>query len=170
MTPFRFEHTYRAPGPAAVFATYFDPAHAAEEDRRADVASREILELADRPDTLRRVCRVRPRRQVPAVLRPLIGNDLSFDEVIVWHKALDRIDYDIRPHLLSGRIHMVAVYQLTQRGPGQVHRAYAGSVTADFRLIGARIERGIIDDLGRSLALTAGCTQEAIDRAAGVAR
>ncbi|HVV87320.1 MAG TPA: DUF2505 family protein [Kofleriaceae bacterium] len=166
MTPFRFEHVYRASSPAAVFATYFDPIHAAEEDRRAGVASRELLEMADRPDELLRVSCVRPVRQVPAVLRPLVGSDLSYDETVVWHKKLDRIDYDIRPRVLSGRIHVVATYQLTQEGAGQVRRVYEGTVTAELRLIGGRVERGIIEDIGRSLEITAACTQEAIDKAA----
>ncbi len=166
MTPFRFEHLYRAASPAVVFATYFDPRHAAEEDRRAKVLSREILEMADRPDQLVRVCRVTPSRQIPAIVRPLIGPDLSFVERLVWHKAHDRIEYDIQPKVMSGRIRMLATYQLTQAGAGQVRRVYAGTVAAELRLIGPRVERGIIDDLGKSLAITAACTQEAIDRTA----
>jgi hypothetical protein len=165
-TPFRFEHVYRASSPAAVFATYFDPLHAAEEDYRAGVASRELLEMADRPDELVRVSRVRLRRQLPAVLRPLIGPELGYDERIVWNKALDRIDYDIRPAVMSGRIHIVAMYQLTQRGPDEVHRLYHGDCTAELRLIGGRVERGIIEDMGKSLAVTAACTQEALDKTA----
>lgn len=166
MTPFRFEHTYRTASPAEVFATYFDPQHAAEEDRLAGVASREILEMADRVDTLVRVCRVRPSRQLPAVLRALVGPDLSYDETVVWHKAHDRIEYDIRPRVLSGRVHITATYQLSQRGPGQVRRVYEGKVSAELALIGGRVERGIIEDMGKTLALTAACTQASLDRAA----
>lgn len=167
MTPFRHEHVYRAASPAAVFATYFDPACAAEEDMRAGIASRELLEMADRPDEMVRVSRIRPRRQLPAVVRALVGPELVYDETIIWRKALDRIDYDIRPQLLSGRIHIVATYQLIQAGPGQVRRVYEGAVTADLRVIGGRVERAIVDDMTRSLALTVACTQASIDRAAG---
>lgn len=166
MTPFRFEHVYRASSPAAVFATFFDPLHNAEEDRRAGVAARELLEMADRPEQLVRKARVWPKRTVPAVLRPIVGSDISYDETLTWHKALDRVDYDIRPRLLSGRIKIAATYQLTQLEPGQVRRVYEGAVTAELRLIGGRVERGIIEDMTRSMAITAACTQESIDRAA----
>lgn len=166
MTPFRFEHTYRAASPAAVFATYFDPVHCAEEDRRAGVKQRELLEMADHPDELLRVSRVWPDRQLPAVLRAMVGPDLSYDETVIWQKQLDRIDYDIRPRVLGGRLRIVATYQLTQAGPGKVHRVYAGSVTADIPMIGGRIERGIVEDMTKSLTLTAACTQESLDRAA----
>jgi hypothetical protein len=166
MTPFRFEHVYRAANPAAVFATYFDPIAAAEEDRRAGVKARELLEMADRPDQLLRKSRVWPNRQLPALVRPIVGSDLSYDETVIWHKALDRIDYDIRPRMLSGRIKIAATYQLTQLEPGKVRRVYEGTVSADVRLIGARIERGVVEDMGKSLIITAACTQESIDKAA----
>ena len=167
MTPFRFEHTYRAATPAAVFATYWDPLHCAEEDQRAGVANRELLEMADHADELLRKSRVWPRRQLPAVLRPLVGPDLSYDETVIWHKALDRIEYEIRPRLLSGRIVITALYTLTQAGPGRVLRVYEGACSAELRLIGRRVERGIIEDMEKSLAVTAACTQESIDKAAG---
>jgi hypothetical protein len=166
MTPFRYEHVYRASSPAAVFATFFDPLHSAEEDRRAGVVARELLEMADRPERLVRKARVWPKRTIPAVLRPIVGSDLSYDETLTWHKALDRIEYDIRPRLLSGRIRLAANYQLTQLEPGKVLRLYEGTVTAELRLIGGRVERGIIEDMAKSLAVTAACTQESIDRAA----
>lgn len=166
-TPFRFEHVYRAASPAVVFATYFDPLHAAEDDQCAGVASRELLEMADRADELVRVSWVKPNRQIPAIARPFIGSDLSYDERIVWHKKLDRIDYDIRPRVMNGRIHITARYQLTQDGPGKVRRVYEGQALAEVRLIGARIEKAIVEDMGKTLAATAACTQRSLDKAAG---
>jgi len=126
----------------------------------------QLLEMADHPDELLRVSRVWPDRQLPAVLRAMVGPDLSYDETVIWQKQLDRIDYDIRPRVLGGRLRIVATYQLTQAGPGKVHRVYAGSVTADVPMIGGRIERGIVEDMTKSLTLTAACTQESLDRAA----
>ncbi len=167
MTPFHFEHVYRAASPPAIFATYWDPLAAAEEDRRAGIAARELLEMADRPEELLRVSRVWPSRQLPAVVRAVVGSDLSYDETVVWHKKLDRIDYDIRPRMLAGRIHIVATYQLTQVGPGRVRRDYDGRVTAEIRMLGGRVERGVVEEMGKSLAITAACTQESLDKAAG---
>lgn len=164
MTPFRFEFIYRAPNPAAIFANYFDADHVAEQDRRAEIARREILEHVETPTEVRRSCRVFPRRQLPAVIRPLVGPDLSFDETVIWTKAADRVDFDIRPRILGGRAQIRAIYTLTQDGPGRVRRVYEGHVTVDVRLIGGRVERHVIDDLGQSLTVTAAVTQEYLDR------
>jgi hypothetical protein len=86
-TPFHFEHRFRAATPAAVLAAYFDDAHRDEQDRATDIARRDILEDVDGPTERRRVSRVFPRRQLPAVVRAVVRGDLSFDETIVWVKA-----------------------------------------------------------------------------------
>ena len=56
---------------------------------------------------------------------------------------------------------------LTARGDRQVHRLYEGTVSVSARLIGARIEKAILEDLSRSLVISAACTQEFVDRAEG---
>ncbi len=165
VTPFRFEHLYRAPDPAAIFASYFAADHVAEQDRRAEVR-REIVEHVETPTDVRRVCVVYPRRQLPAVIRPLVGPDLTFDETVVWTRKTDRVTYDIRPRILGGRAQIQARYSLVQAGVGQVRRVYEGEVTVEVRLIGGRIERHIVEDLGKSLVLTAACTQDYLDRIA----
>lgn len=164
MTPFHFEFLFRARDPDAVFSIYFDPEHQVEQDRRAEVSKREVLEDKDEGDVRRRTARVYPRRQLPAVIRPFLKGDLSYDESIVWHKRDHRIEFDIRPRLLDGKAQILATYRLAQRGPGQVHRLYDGQVTVSVRLIGGRVEKAIVEDLERSLTLTAGCTQEYLDR------
>lgn len=166
-TPFRFEYTFRAASPAAVFGVYFDAAHRDEQDRRVEVARRDILEDVDTATSRTRTCRVFPRRQLPALVRALVKGDLSFDETIVWTKATDTIDFDIQPRILDGRCHIVACYHLTARGDRQVHRLYEGTVSVATRLIGPRIEKAILEDLSRSLVISAACTQEFVDRAEG---
>jgi hypothetical protein len=148
-----------------VFQAYFDPGVSAEQDRRVEVASREVLELDDGPTTLRRVCRVAPRRQLPAVIRPFVAGDLSYVERLVWHKAEDRIEMKIEPAVLGGRVDIAADYRLVATTPGVVRRTYAGEVSVQVRLLGSRIERGIIEDLGRTLGTAAACTQEWLDTA-----
>lgn len=165
-TKFHFEHRFRAASTAAVFAAYFDDAHRDEQDRAVDVARRDIVSDDDTAATRRRVSKVFPRRQLPAVVRAMVKGDLSYDETIVWVKAADRIDFEIRPTLLDGRAQIEAVYQLRAGGPGEIVRSYHGSVTVGVSLIGGRIERAIVTDLERSLATAAAVTQTYLDREA----
>jgi Protein of unknown function (DUF2505) len=165
-TAFQFEHRFRAASPAAVMAIYFADEHRDEQDRRVEIARREILEDVDGATTRRRVSRVFPRRQLPAIVRTIVRGDLSYDETVVWTKDADRIDFDIQPRLMSGRAHIVARYTLHPGGDREVLRRYEGTVTVDARLIGGRIERAIVEDIGRSLVTSAACTQELLDRGA----
>ena len=96
----------------------------------------------------------------------MMKGDLSYDETIVWVKAADRIDFDIRPTLLDGRARIDAVYQLRVDGPGAIVRSYHGEVEVDVKLVGGRVERAIIADLERSLATAAAVTQTYLDRGA----
>ncbi len=164
MTPFSFEHVFRAASVAEVFAAYFDPAHTAEQDRRLDITEREILSSGDGPDELRRVSRVVPRRQLPALVRPLVSGQLHYVETLVWHKAKDVIDIEIKPSLLRERTVIRSTYQLASDGIGTIRRRYSGVVSVDIALLSSRIERGIIAEFERSMPAATSCTQEWLDR------
>src|SRR5688572_17011219 len=97
MTPFRFEHEFRAADPATIFATYFNPDHLVDQDKMVEIAHREVLKVEDTPTHLARTSKVQPARQLPGFIRPFVSGDLSFHEVITWHRGEDRIVYDIQP-------------------------------------------------------------------------
>ena len=165
MTPFCFEHEFRAPSVSAVFAAYWNPDHTREQDRRVDILERTVLELEDTSVELRRVCRVVPRRQLPVFVRPLVAGPLHYLETVHWHKQDDTIDFEIRPSILKGRALITARYHLAAGTPGTIHRRYEGTVSVDVALLGSRIERGIVAEFERSMPVAAGVTQEWLDRA-----
>lgn len=155
MTPFSFEHVFRAASIRDLLDAYFDDEHQAEQDSVLAVTSRELLERTP----VSRVCRVTPQRQLPALVRPFVTGPLQYVETVV--RVEDGLTIDIRPSV--GRTQISATYRLDTAGPGRVARRYAGSVSVDIALVGARIERGIAQELGRSLALAAACTQKFLD-------
>lgn len=155
MTPFCFEHDFRAPSIEDVFAAYFDDAHQLEQDRVLDIIDREVLERSDR----RRVCRVVPRRQYPAWVQPFVTGRVSYVESVTRRR--DELAIEIRPSL--GRVVIEATYALAQVGPRAIRRRYAGAVSVNIALIGGRLERGIVEELGRSIPRAAACTQAWLD-------
>ena len=164
MRAFCFEHVFRAPSVDVVFATYFDPRHAAAQDRELDITERVVLERTETHDELRRVCRVVPKRQLPALVRPLVkGGQLTYLETAVWKKAKGEIQIEIKPSILSGRAVISATYRLSPISAGLIRRLYEGSVSVDVALISSRIECGIVKEFERSLPLAAACTQAFLD-------
>jgi hypothetical protein len=164
MTPFCFEHVFRASSTAEVFAAYFDAGHQLEQDRRVDIVERTVLELSQTDDELRRTSRVVPRRQLPGFVRPLVSGQLSYVETILWRKHADEIDIEIRPSILRGRASITALYRLSRGPTGSILRRYEGFARIEVSLIGPRIERGIVAEFGRTLPVAAACTQAWLDR------
>lgn len=164
VTPFAFDHTFRAASVADVFAAYFDPNLQTEADRRVEILERTVLELEDDGDRLRRVSRVVPRRQLPAFVRPLVAGKLHYIETACWRRRDDEIDIEIRPSVLGGRALIRALYRLSRVGSGLIHRRYQGSVSVDVALFASRIERGIVADFERSMPIAAACTQAWLER------
>lgn len=166
MTPFCFEHVFTAPSPDAVLAAYFDAGLVDEQDHAIDILEREVQQLVDDGETIQRVSRVVPRRQLPQFLRSFVsgGGPLHYIEVARWHRATRQIVIQIRPSLMGGRAQIQATYQLDQVAPNTVRRRYAGHVSVDVALVASRVERGIVAEFERSTLLAASCTQAWLDR------
>jgi hypothetical protein len=164
VTPFSFEHVFEAASVDAVFAAYFDPDHQREQDRAVEIAEREILELIETADELRRVCRVVPRRTLPALVRPFVTGPLHYLETVIWRRKLQELTLEIRPSLLDGRARIEGTYRLEAPAPGAVRRRYTGQVSVDVAFVANRIEKGILAEFSRSLPIAAACTQAWLHR------
>ena len=158
MTPFCFEHVFRADSVEELFTAYFDEGLQAEQDRVLEIASREIVERT----ALSRVCRVAPRRQLPAFVQPFLRGPLHYVETVTWLPERNELVIEICPSI--GRVRVSATYGLEATSPRAIRRRYAGAVSVDIALIGGRIERGIVENLAQSLPRAAGCTQAWLDR------
>jgi hypothetical protein len=164
VTPFCFEHVFRAPSTADVFAAFFDDHHQLEQDRKLAISKRELLELDDRGDELFRKVRVTPTRQLPALVKPFVSGPLHYIETQTWRRHADEIAFEITPSMLSGRVRVTGTYALVSVGPAAIRRRYAGTVSVDVALLATRIERGIVQELVKSLPIAARCTQDWLDR------
>jgi hypothetical protein len=163
-TQFRFEHVFRAPSPSTIFAAYFDPALVGDLDRALAVVERVVLERVDDGDTLRRVSKITPQRQLPAVLRPFASAPLHYLETAIWRRSQQIIEVETRFPTLRKTPTVRAVYRLSRLSDGSFQRSYEGAVTVDIALLSSRIERGIVAEFERSMTITAACTQAFLDR------
>jgi hypothetical protein len=164
VTEFCFEHVFRAPSTAEVFAAYFDDEHQVEQDRQLAIANRELLEVDDRGDELYRKCKVTPVRQLPALVKPFVSGPLHYIEAQTWRRHADEIAFQITPSMLGGRVRVEGTYSLASVGPDAIRRRYAGRVSVDVAILATRIERGIVQELVKSLPIAARCTQDWLDR------
>ena len=165
MTPFSFEHVFRADSPAEVLRAFWDPSHQRAQDVAVAITERTVLELRDTADDRVRITRIVPKRQLPALVRPFVSGPLHYVETARWTKRTHEVELEIVPSLLGGRAVIRVLYRLSPAGTGLIRRSYAGSVSVDVALLSSRIERGIIAEFERSLPLAAEATQRWLDGA-----
>ena len=165
MTPFAFEHVFRAPSAEVVLAAYFDPDHLATQDELAGLEGRTVIESRDDGARLHASWRVAAREQLPLFVRPFVaGGRLRYVETMTWRRDDGAIDLLVVPEVLGGRVQIAAEYALTKIGEGQVRRRYRGTISVAVRLVSGRIERAIAEKMAQTMPAMAACTQGWLDR------
>jgi len=163
-TKFKFENVYRAPSVAAVLEAYWDPDHAATQDKLANLCDREVVEDVEANGVRKTVWKVTSTRPIPMIAKPFVGGGrLTYLETMT-RRSDDLVESTVTPQILNGRVHLDSTYQLALIGENQVRRTYAGTITASITLIGGRIEKGILEAFEKEMPTMTKCTQDWLDR------
>jgi hypothetical protein len=110
--------------------------------------------------TIQFAIRVIPKRDLPALIKKIVGGDLGYTEISTYYKGKDEIgrahraDADERSHedprALQGRGHRSA----------QAARSFEGDLHVDVPLVGRKVEATILEDVRRSYDIAAQVTNE----------
>lgn len=159
-TSFNYETVFEAPSKTFVLAAYFDPDHLAAQDKVGDLCDRVVVEAFEDDAVRKCTWRVRANKSLPLYVKPFVeGGQLWYVEAMTWRKADDEIDLTITPQILGGRVHVDAVYALSDAGPNQVRRRYRGTITVKVKLIAGKIERGIANEIDKGMPIMTECTR-----------
>ncbi len=98
---------------------------------------------------------VSPRKELPSVIRAAVGVD-RFRYVQVTDEAADGLSsaWSIEPLVLAERVRAEGTTRVVAHGEG-CRQFLEGEVVIRARLVGARIEQAIVEDLGRGHARAA---------------
>ncbi|MEO7096413.1 MAG: DUF2505 family protein [Polyangiales bacterium] len=163
-TEFSYEHVFRAPSTETILAAYFDADHLATQDKLADLVDRTVTEDHDDGAIRRTTWRVTAAKPLPVFVRPFVkGGRLSYFEAMTWRRKDDACDLTVTPDILNGRVQIQALYKLEKIGENQIRRTYSGKVTVNITLLSGKIERGIVAEFEKSMAMMANCTQTWLD-------
>ncbi|MBL0213090.1 MAG: DUF2505 family protein [Myxococcales bacterium] len=158
MTPYEITHVFPDIAPHELLAAMTTPTHQQLQDKVADIERRDFLGRESDAQHYRCECMVYPRRKIPAYVRPLLGGGLECHEVVLWTKANDYLEIDVRPAVLGGRARVRATCKVTADGTSTV-RQYSGQVTVEVRLIGPKVERAIVAEMLKTLDAAAAATR-----------
>ena len=163
-TEFDFTHTFRADSALSIFRAYFDAEHLALQDKAAGLTDRTVIKSVEDDDTWEASWSVKSTRSLPFFVKPLVeGGRLGFVEWQKWRKKDNEVDMTVTPQILGGRVQIAGVYRLEERGPGSVQRRYKGAITANVKLIGGKVERGILEEFEKGIPAMSNCTQQWLD-------
>lgn len=163
MTPFRLEREFRG-GLDDFWAVYFDRAYTEECYKRVRARECTIVRLDDEGDVVRRTLRIVPERDLPAVVRKIVGASLGWIEESTLYRAENRCDIVVTPTVLADRSTITFDYRVSAVADDRVLRTCDGSVEIRVPVVGGRIERLIVEDMMASYEAGADLTQEFLDR------
>jgi hypothetical protein len=160
---FAIVHDFEAE-PAEFWRVFFHPPYNDALYDRIGVKEWARLRFEEDEATIQFAVRVLPRRDLPGVIKKVVGGDLGYTEISTYYKGKDRIDVRIEPTLLRERTKITASYTVAPTGPGRLRRTYEGDIHVDFPLVGRKIEAAIVEDLRRSFDVAAEVTREWLKR------
>jgi hypothetical protein len=158
VTPFELIHVFPNIAPQALLSAMTTPTHQKMQDQVGKVERRDFISKTSDAAHYRCECMVYPARKIPAYVRPLLGGGLECHEIVSWDKATDQIEIDVHPAVLGGRSRVRATVTVVADGTSTI-RTYKGQVTVEVRLIGARVEKAIVEEMTRTMNAAAEATR-----------
>lgn len=118
-------------------------------------ARREVIALSDEDGITTRRVRFRPDRELPGPLvRLMRGSPLVYEEEIRWERAASRVSWEVVPNLPSGLFTAKGVFEVRPTATG-CEQVIDGDIELRVRVIGRRVEKGVIREVTKSWARTA---------------
>jgi hypothetical protein len=159
VTRFSIVHDFDAE-PAELWKLFFHEPYNAELYQRIGVKERTVLYQEEDAEKIRFSLRIMPKRDLPGVIKKIVGGDLGYTEISTYYKAKSLIDVRIEPTLLKERTKIVATYTVTSIGPRRIRRTFEGDIAVDLPLVGRKVEATVLEDMRRSYDIAAQVTSE----------
>jgi hypothetical protein len=162
-THFAFTHEFDAT-PEEFWRVFLHEPYNVELYDRIGVKERTVLDRSEDATTVKWAVRIVPKRDIPAVVKKVVGGDLGYTEHGVYHKGQDRLDVRIETTLLRDRTKIAGVYTVKPIGPRRLSRTFEGDAAVDIPLVGRRVEAVVVDDMRKSYDVAARVTAEWLAR------
>ena len=136
---------------------FFSDAYNAALWKHLDI-EREVLEFerkGEGPDeTIRRVQRLTPKRDVPSALRKLVKDAIQYEERNTWRRGDNLMHVVTIPNFFADKFTTKGTYQLRALGDGKLERIWKASCECRVALVGGKVEKHVVEEVKRSYQAT----------------
>lgn len=102
--------------------------------------------------TLSRIQRLTPKREVPKLFRKFVDDAISYEEHNEWTRASGKMSVVTIPNFLGDKVTSDGTYWVESRGPGRCARLFDGRVEVRVPLVGGKAESVLVDEIKESYA------------------
>ena len=155
---FRFEHEFDIE-PKDYWEMFFSEPYNQDLYKQLKMKTRELVEQKDEGKTLRRVVRLTPDEEIPAVFKSVI-KDTSYVERNVFHRDRSVMDVVVEPAMMKNKFDLKATYSVVPSGPGRSRRIFEGDVKISVMIIGGQIEKYMVDKMRSSYDIATEVTRK----------
>lgn len=162
-THFAIRHEFDTT-PEAFWRVFLHEPYNVELYDRIGVKERTVLERHEDDHTIKWAVRIVPKRDLPPIIKKIVGGDLGYTEISTFYKGKNYLDVTVEPTLLKERTTIKAVYSVKVLGPNRIQRVFEGDIRIDLPLVGSKVEATILDDMTKSYNVAATVTTEWLKR------
>jgi len=163
VTHFKIVHEFDS-DPATYWKVFLHEPYNVELYDRIGVKERTMLDRSEDAKTVKWSIRIVPKRDLPGVIKKIVGGDLGYTEISTLYKDENYIDVKVEPSLMKDKTKIRAKYTLTPIGPKRVRRTFEGDIDISLPLVGKKVESVILEDMQRSYDIAAKVTSEWLAR------
>ncbi|PRQ10172.1 DUF2505 domain-containing protein [Enhygromyxa salina] len=136
---------------------FFSDAYNAALWKALDI-EREVIEFkrtGEGPDeTIHRVQRLTPKRDVPSALRKLVKDAISYEERNEWRRGDNRMEVVTIPNFFADKFTTRGTYELVAIGDDKLKRIWKASCECRVALVGGKVEKFVVEEVQRSYRAT----------------
>ncbi len=100
-----------------------------------------------------------PRREVPKVLKKIVGDAIAYEEINVFRRKDSSMQVTTIPNFMSDKFEAVGKYSIQERGPGRVVRIWEARCDCKVPLVGKKIAQHVVSEVEDSYARTTAFTR-----------
>jgi hypothetical protein len=156
-THFNFSHDFDTDAPA-FWKVFFDEEYNVDLYDHIKVKERKMLVFTETDETIHFEVKIMPMRDLPGIIKKIVGGDLGYIEKTTYYKGKDYMDVNIEPNLLKERTKIAAKYTVKALAPGKIRRSFEGDLSVDLPIVGKKVEATILEDVKRSYDIAAEVT------------